>query len=183
LEPGRSLLFSEGVSRVEEAPARKLRYLDNVLSDKPTLYLDSDKAMVVYVPLGDPPSRWWSLGTIGAGLVLGAAGGVVHYLAWDTNTTVHREAEQMGNELAPGDSAAAQAAADAYYDREYLERVQPYKTASAILYGIGGAAVASGLVWYLLTDWSSDLPAGEGGFSLAPLVPGNAVGVSSQWTF
>lgn len=113
-------------------------------------------------------SRWpeWTL--IGAGIAFGAAGGVIHFLGYTKN-------EELHDKYWDRDQYADPTVGKTLYDKAYDSDVAPLMTTSYILYGVGGAALLSGILTFalrhpqdssgkaswLITPWS--LPDGGAG--------------------
>jgi len=126
----------------------------------------------------------WPWVTVGAGAILAAVGGCFHYDAYKLNVKYHDKAERLGVRLtADVGVEAAQDEADAYYDDMREEHVKPRERAAWVLYGVGGAAVLGGLVWFLVTKDGGTSRAGASGVSYTPAVGPDNVGFQMQWTF
>jgi len=60
------------------------------------------------------------------------------------------------------------------YESAYADEVQPLKTMSYVLYGVGGAAAAAGAVWYVINSTST--PEKSKGLKVLPLSEPGAIG-------
>ena len=127
-----------------------------------------------------PPQResvtlkTWGWIALGTGTALAVAGGAIHYVAWDRN-------EELLELYPPGSPGAPAAAADrTKYNRAFDSEVQPRLYSAWAFYGLGGAALASGLVLWLLDD-SSQPEAGPAA-SVHPLL-GPAPGLTFDMRF
>jgi len=89
--------------------------------------------------------------TIGVGALITAAGGVLHVLAVETNYELRDEADSMCGGGLGGYTGSPLVKQDGqeYYDREFDEQVRPKRTAARVLYVVGGATLAGGIIWLL----------------------------------
>lgn len=94
-----------------------------------------------------PPARrrgWPKWAALGGGAALATAGGVLHFMAWRKN----RDLEDRYPTGSPGHPVPV-ANRDAY-NSAFDDQVTPKLLSSYALYGIGGAAIVTGAVLWLL---------------------------------
>ena len=165
LGAGKTLTKKEGELDEQPADPGVLQYMKEVF------------APPVVGPAPPSESSWtasvpWPWVTVGAGAAIVATGGVFHYLAWDANQTLQRDANDR---CAAGGGGAAGAGGSEtgqeYYDRKYDEDVRPKRTAAWLLYAAGGAVAAGGIAWLLLEPAPPAEPAAGSRSSTPDLVP------------
>lgn len=109
-------------------------------------------------------ARVWQWVTLGSGAGMLVAGVALQVVGHNKNESLH---DQYMDAVKYPDAAAAQA----LYDDAYPDKVQPYLTSAYVLYGVGGVAAASGLVWMLLDSRKPE----PSSVSLVPMMgPGEA---------
>lgn len=119
--------------------------------------------------------------TIASGGALVIAGGALHAVgASKTDFGTYDGAKDKA--LAAGGTTAAmqkvyQDEADAMYDS-----AKPLIAASYALYGLGGAAIAGGVVWLILTSSDGNQPSNSK-VSLFPMISPDSTGFAFEWTF
>ncbi|MFH1530581.1 MAG: tetratricopeptide repeat protein [Pseudomonadota bacterium] len=107
----------------------------------------------VVAPSVAPPPRpavWPRWAALGGGAALAAAGGLLHFLAWRQN----RSLEDRYPTGAPGHPVPV--ANREAYTRAFEDEVTPKLLTSYALYGIGGAAMVTGVILWLLEDRSPE---------------------------
>ena len=124
---------------------------------------------------GQQPEIWkWLL--LGGGLAVAGAGGILQYVGYSNNQNLR--------ETYPADQSLSEEQFDyneQSYKSGYSEDVAPMKTASFVLYGLGGAAAATGAVLLVLD--ALDSGRGARPASITPLPVGNGCGMAIEWTF
>lgn len=144
----RVLMGTKGAALEAALPENLLRIFD--------LLAPAGPVGTIAPPVSQPSSSPWPWVTVAAGVATAAAGGVVHYLAWDHN----RSAQSTANDLCAGavgrSGPPTAESGSEFYDRKYEDQVAPEWSAAQVLYSAGAAAVAGGLVWYFLETLSGD---------------------------
>lgn len=113
----------------------------------------------------------WAL--IWSGVALGAAGGVFGLLAYTENEDLH--SQYLNKAIYPDPKEA-----ERLYRDEYDERVAPKLTWSYLGYGLGGAAIASGLaLWLLRPDSLAEGPS----ITIVPMLGRTTPGAMLDWEF
>ena len=115
----------------------------------------------------------WSL--VGAGGAAIIAGGIFHSLGYSKNEDLHDKYKDEENY--PDQDAAKKP-----YDDEYADEVQPKLTSAYVLYGLGTAAVTTGVVLLVLNE--GEASAGErGAWTLAPMALPQGGGALATFEF
>lgn len=115
-------------------------------------------------------TNWWGWGLVAGGLVSMAGGGVFHYLAYAKN-------EQLYDDYKADDLYDEKF--DDKYGPAYDDEVWPKLFASYVLYGMGGAAVAAGVVM-LVVEGEKPRP---GAALFSPVLTPEGAGFSCGWSF
>ena len=176
---GRSLVGTEdGVVEIDAAP----EVLDRM--ERRTSQANADALMgVVAKPAGRSGFRKaapWIV--FGLGLAAGATGGAMTWMAYDERRAVRADADAKFKELEETlGFNEADRQADAFYQSEYDERVQPKRITSYVLYGVGGALAVGGVVWALLER--PEGPETQSKVTLLPTVDRDACGLLLGTTF
>jgi len=146
---------------VATLPVEKTPPTDTVTIDKPP---DSK-------PI--PNLLEWSL--VGAGGAALIAGGIFHSLGYSKNEDLHDKYKDL-------DAYPNQEAAKEPYDDDYADQVEPKMTSAYILYGLGGAAVTTGVVLLLLNE--GDVAVGDqNAWTFAPLAMPQGGGALATFEF
>lgn len=134
---------------------------------------------------GKSGSPAWKWATLGGGVVLVGVGGVLHATGISNNNTRYDEVREKW--LKQGLAEVTSTADAAYvgyvteFDAVYSDDVEPFLTGAYVLYGIGGAAIATGAIALMLP--TAEEAGSATRFQLAPsLAPGQA-GVDMHFTF
>ena len=90
-----------------------------------------------------PPAVEWTL--IGSGAALSIVAGVIHGLALSRNDELH---DLYGAKASYPDGSVAKVLYDAAYD----EQVRPKENTAYVLYGVGGAAVVTGVILMVVRE-------------------------------
>lgn len=120
---------------------------------------------------GRKPSDVWKWVVLGSGLAIVATGGILHGVASARNDNLHdKYPPDPGN---PGNLDS--------YNKAFDREVVPMRTASYVMYGVGGAAAATGAVLLLLDlDKSEEKTTA---WRITPqALPGGAT-VTLEWRF
>jgi hypothetical protein len=122
--------------------------------------------------------------TLGTGILMAGLGFCLHFDAYQLNERYHDKAEALGQDLldSGAEAATAQAAADEYYDDQREEYVRPKTIAAVVLYGVGGAAIVAGSVWYAIAKKKERAGARKSA-SYAPALGPDSVGFQASFTF
>jgi hypothetical protein len=114
--------------------------------------------------------KWWYWGLIGGGVTLLAAGGATTVLAIGRNSDLADKYDQ------PGATDAEILA----YEEDFDSEVKPLANVSYVFYGLGGAAVATGVVFAVLyyANVPDDTPAP---IAITPMPGGMAI--TTTWEF
>jgi hypothetical protein len=114
----------------------------------------------------------WAL--IGSGIGLGVVGGVLHGVGYSRNEDLH---DRYLNRASYPDPDKARS----LYDSEFGEQVRPLQISAYVLYGVGGAALAAGVLTWLVGDpLAGDKKVDV---SALPTVGPHHAGAVFQWTF
>lgn len=112
----------------------------------------------------------WKWSLLGGGLGVVAAGAILQVVAYNRDQDLRTQWDPTG---APSKDAFDSMAAG--YSRDYDSDVRPMVYGSYALYGIGGAAAATGLV-FLIMDWTQ--PDAESAVHVAPLAAPEMFGLT-----
>lgn len=141
-----------------------------------------DAAAKAADPIAPPPQSTPSKGSavgqwilIGAGAATVIAAGALHGMA-------HARNDELWQETYPDvpDDITQSQQQEALYQDAYDSDVKPLATAAYVLYGVGAAAAAGGVLWMVL-DKSSD--GAESSTSLSPMLSPGSVGTTFTLTF
>lgn len=107
----------------------------------------------------------WKWSLLGAGVVIAGTGGIINGIGYN------REVKLYNKYLVAGDSQT--------YNRKYDDEVVPRSKAAYVLYGIGGAAAVTGVVFVLMEYLERDRKQPTTAWEVMP-VPG---GLTGTWRF
>ncbi len=132
---------------------------------------------VPHLPVEKPPApkgRAWKWSLVGGGMGLVAVGAVLQVVAYNNDQQLRKDF--------PGDAAdytVWQANREGYQDG-FNSDVKPLAYSAYALYGIGGAAAATGLT-LLIMDWTK--PAADSAVHIAPVATPGMYGLSIDLDF
>lgn len=124
-------------------------------------------------------SRAWKWALFGSGVAIVAGGGVMSVLAGNAYKNAEDKYLVPYYALSTDQQNAEYYGMRAKFDDEVTTNVQPKLVSSYVMYGIGGAAAASGaalLLWDMLSDKPSSV-------SLVPTIGGNHAGFALSLDF
>lgn len=129
------------------------------------------------------PSKVGPIVVLASGVGFVAAGAILQIVGASKEGDVYARYKPgaWGGAGDPATHNEAVHAAQAEYEAAYSDEVQPFKTTSYVLYGVGGAAAVAGAVWLALQSGGSEKDKGQ--ITVAPLVARDLVGASVGFEF
>ena len=115
----------------------------------------------------------WTL--VGSGLALGVTGVIFHGLGYSRNG-------ELDTEYSDASKHPYGPAAKTAYDAAYDDEVRPKKIVAYALYGVGGAALVSGIIIWAVRSPGGN-PDGSAPLTLAPLTPPGGAGAMMTLEF
>ena len=114
--------------------------------------------------------------TVGGGAALLVVGGILQGAAYSAN-------EQLRSDYPDGsDGNPVPASNMTAYEQGYEDDVRPKQIASYVLYGVGGAATAAGVVWLIVNAGSSNEKPDKG-LKVSPMAGPDLTGAMVEFTF
>ena len=137
-----------------------------------------EKPVAVPLVVDKPPtarSQAWKWSLLGGGLGVVAAGVILQVMAANKDQDLQERWDPTG--AASKDEFDAIASS---YNKAFSSDVKPLAYGAYALYGVGGAAAATGLV-FLVMDWTR--PAADSSVHMAPLVSSDILGLNFALDF